>query len=127
MRRQAVREILAAAKATCDVDQKGTPGDVFVQSLTFEQCATLLNVDAYNTDIMNEVKWRFITCSAQFSLLDWIAQFSAVFLLGLPDPVTHCQPFLCYTELVNAIGMCPHQLSKPLPRLLKKAVPVSHS
>eukprot|EP00906_Rhabdomonas_costata_P037050 RCo052057 len=50
-----VREILASAKATCDVEQDGTPGDVFVQSLSFEQCATLLNVDAYNKDIMQEI------------------------------------------------------------------------
>lgn len=51
----AVREILAAAKATCDVEREGTPGDVFVQSLSLEQCATLLNVDAYNKDIMQEI------------------------------------------------------------------------
>jgi len=50
-----IREILEHAKKSCDVQQEGTPGDVFVQSLSLEQCATLLNVDAYNESIMQEI------------------------------------------------------------------------
>lgn len=50
-----IRAILEHAKASCDVQQEGTPGDVFIQSLSYEQCATLLNVDAYDKEIMQEI------------------------------------------------------------------------
>jgi len=50
-----IREILEHAKKSSDVQHEGTPGDVFVQSLSLEQCATLLNVDANNDKFMQEI------------------------------------------------------------------------